>query len=166
MNSSSEKAEKSHYFSKNEVSGIWPISRSASRRQSTALEASSSTTPHPSQPTSPDILHPSTALGESGRSSSVGHPPFHSTPLQSSVSSLNGSVYQKTVFVNNHKIQKTPSSSSITSTHFSTTSLSRVPTQTTPGTTPGNYSTPFYTTRDPSSQTPGEHQKSVLQNTL
>ena len=165
MNSSSEKAEKSHYFSKDEVSGI--ISRSASRRQSTVLEASSSTTPtHPSHPTSPDILDPSTVLGESGRSSSVGHPPFHSTPLQSSVSSLNGSVYQKTVFVNNHKIEKTPSSSSITSTHFSTTSLSRVPTQTTPGTTLGNYSTPFYTTRDPSSQTPGEHQKSVLQNTL
>ena len=162
MNSSSEKAEKSHYFSKNEVSGIWPISRSASRRQSTALEASSSTTPHPSHPTSPDILHPSTALGESGRSSSVGHPPFHSTPLHgSSVSSLNGSVYQKTVFVNNHKLEKTPSSSSITSTHFST-SLSKVPTQT----TPGNFSTPFHTTRDPSSQTPGEHQKSVLQNTL
>ena len=156
MNSSSEKAEKSHYFSKDEVSGI--ISRSASRRQSTVLEASSSTTPtRQSHPTSPDFLHPSRILGESGRSSSVGQPPFHSTPLHgSSVSSLNGSVYQKTVFVNNHKLEKTPSSSSITSTHFST-SLSKVPTQT----TPGNFSTPFHTTRDPSSQTPGEHQNSV-----
>ena len=158
MNSSSEKAEKSQYFPQNEVSGIWPISRSASRRQSTVLEASSSTTPtHQSHPTSPDFLHPSRILGESGRSSSVGQPPFHSTPLHgSSVSSLNGSVYQKTVFVNNQKIENTPSLSSITSTHFST-SLSKVPTQT----TPGNFSTPFHTTRDPSSQTPGEHQNSV-----